>query len=127
MDDWRFRFLLECVPHIVWTASPDGYLECCNQYCLEYTGLSLEQLQGCGWQHAVHPEDLPLLLRRSLQSLRSGEAYEVEYRLRCSADGAYRWHLGKAMPIHDGDGQVLRWFGTCTDVHSYKLAGQRES
>ncbi|WP_164928956.1 PAS domain-containing protein [Gloeobacter violaceus] len=125
MDDWHARFLLECIPQMAWSATPDGRLECANQLCLEYTGLALEQICGWGWRSVVHPEDWLRCTVPWCEALRTGQAYELEYRLRRRRDGAFLWHLARGRPVHDGDVQVIRWFGTCTDIHRYKMAEQR--
>ncbi|BAC91661.1 PAS domain-containing protein [Gloeobacter violaceus] len=118
--DWRTRYLLECIPQISWMARADGCFECGNGRCLEFTGLNLEQLRGSGWRSVVHPEDLGRWMVHWQAAVRVGEPYRLDYRLR-RRDGVYRWHLLLARPVYDGDGLVIRWFGTCTDIHRYKL------
>ena len=111
-----YRVLAEAIPQIVWTARADGWLDYYNQRWFEYTGLSLEETQGWGWQPVLHPDDLENCLERWNESVQTGETYEVEYRFKRASDGAYRWHLGRALPVRDADGNVLKWFGTCTDI-----------
>ncbi|MEG4802856.1 PAS domain S-box protein [Microcoleus sp. ARI1-B5] len=111
-----YRILAEAIPQIVWTGWPDGWIDYYNQRWFEYTGLTLEETQGWGWQPVVHPDDLENCVERWNNSVRTGETYEVEYRLKRASDGAYRWHLGRAMPVRDALGKILRWFGTCTDI-----------
>jgi PAS domain S-box-containing protein len=110
----------ESIPHMVWVAGSDGDTHYFNRRCVEYTGLS-RQLLGQGWRHVVHPDDLPRTLERWGHALRSGLPYEVEYRLR-RADGAYRWHIGRAEPKRDKRGEVVGWVGTCTDIEEQKRA-----
>src|SRR5205085_8580040 len=76
-----------------------------------------------GWIDFVHPEDVGETLRRRRQTLESGEVFEVEYRLRAT-DGSYRWHLGRAVPIRGGDGEIEFWIGTATDIHDHKRIEQ---
>lgn len=111
-----YRVLAETIPQIVWTAWPDGWIDYYNQRWFEYTGLTLEETQGWGWQPVLHPDDLENCLERWNDSVDTGETYEVECRLKRASDGAYRWHLGRAMPVRDADGNILKWFGTCTDI-----------
>ncbi|BAC91603.1 PAS domain-containing protein [Gloeobacter violaceus] len=118
-DDWRIRYLLECLPQIAWTARANGALDCCNKRALDYTGMSGEQLQGWGWKAVVHPKDLPSCLQRGYKATRTGTSYAMEYRLR-AGDGNYRWHLMQVQPIRDAEGRIAQWFGTCTDIDAYK-------
>ena len=119
-----FRQLADALPQIVWTAGPAGDVDYQNQRWCAYTGLGVEEGWDLGWQAIVHPGDLPECMARRTQAFTAGSPYEVEYRLRRAADGAYRWHLGRAIPIRDQDGRIVRWFGSCTDIDDYKRAGQ---
>jgi PAS domain S-box-containing protein len=117
-----FLALTEAIPQIVWTAGPDGALDYYNQRWFDYTGLTLEQTKGWGWKPVLHPDDLNRCLDRWTEAVRTGGNYEIEYRFRRASDGAYRWHLGRGFPLRGDDGQVIKWFGTCTDIHEQKLA-----
>lgn len=121
-NDW---LLAELIPQIVWTARPDGYLDYYNQRWYAYTGLTWEQTKGWGWELVIHPDDLQACLDRWSHAVATGGSYEIEYRFRRGADGSYRWHLGRALPIRDSAGQILRWFGTCTDIDDQKRAAER--
>ena len=118
----QFRTLAEAIPQIVWTAQPDGGLDYYNQRWFDYTGLTLEQTMGWGWEPVIHPDDLPTCIQRWTRSFTTGVPYEVEYRFLRASDGAYRWHLGRALPVRDGQGDIIKWFGTCTDIHEQKEA-----
>lgn len=118
----RFRLLIEAIPQIVWTAQGDGFLDYYNQKWVDYTGMSIEQTQGWGWQPVVHPDDLQGYLDAWNHSVQSGEIYQIEYRFKRAADGAYRWHLGRALPLRDEAGHIVKWFGTCTDIDDQKKA-----
>ncbi|MGB9179000.1 MAG: ATP-binding protein [Pyrinomonadaceae bacterium] len=120
-SEQQYRALADALPQIVWTANPDGYLDYYNARWFEYTGMTLEQAQGWGWQHVMHPEDEERCLRRWATSVKTGEDYEVEYRYRRASDGQYRWHLGRALPVRDEEGRIVKWFGTSTDIHDHKL------
>jgi PAS domain S-box-containing protein len=118
-----FRQLADAMPQIVWTASPDGSVVYHNQRWCDYTGMTVEQGRDWGWRRFVHPDDARDSLERRARAFASGELYEVEYRL-LRADGAYRWHLGRAVPICGPQGRIVRWFGTCTDIDDHKRAEQ---
>lgn len=111
--------MAEAVPEIIWTADPSGADDFFNRRCFDYTGMNMEQLRGSGWTVIVHPDDLPTCTERWQIALRSGEPYTVQYRLR-GKDGAYRWFLCRANPIRDSKGEILKWFGTCTDIEDQK-------
>ncbi len=117
----NYRFLGEAIMHQVWTTTPDGTMDYINGRALEYLGRTYEKVIGEGWQDAIHPDDLQRCLERRIESLKSGNHYEVEFRLR-RADGIYRWHLGRATAGRDADGRIIKWFGTSTDIHEQKLA-----
>jgi PAS domain S-box-containing protein len=121
----RYRFLADAMPQMVWTGRPDGGLDYINQPTYDYTGLTFEQGRGWGWQPVLHPDDLPPCLERWAHSLRTGDPLEVEYRLRRVSDGAYRWHLGRALPRRNDKGEVVQWVGTCTDIDDRKQAEDR--
>lgn len=112
----HFRALAETMPQIVWTANPDGRLDYYNQRWYDFTGLRLED----DWAAAIHPADLQGTADRWAQSVRTGQVYENEYRLRRKSDSNYYWYLGRALPVHDDTGQVVKWFGTATDIDDQK-------
>lgn len=125
----RFSSLAEALPQQVWTAQPDGRLDYFNQRVLDYFGRTMEQMLGWGWQDVLHPDDLSGCIDRWSKALETGELYEIEFRLKRAADSAYRWHLGRALPLHNNEGQVVSWFGTNTDIDDRKQAEEalRES
>ncbi len=121
-----YRFLAEAIPQVIWTARADGFLDYCNQRWYEYTGMTLEESEGAGWQRVLHPDDLQPSAERWQHCVETGEVYEVEYRFRRASDGLYRWHLGRALPLRQADGQIVKWFGTCTDIHDRKHAEEQQ-
>lgn len=120
----QFRTLVETMPQIVWVTRPDGWHIDFNQCWLDYTGLTLEESLGFGWNPPFHPEDRGLAAERWLQATSSGEPYEIEYRLR-RWDGVYHWMLGRAVPMRDAEGNIVKWFGTCTDIDDLKRTQER--
>jgi PAS domain S-box-containing protein len=116
--------LADALPQLVWVARPDGYIEHYNRSCLDYTGLTHDELLGWGWQRVLHPDEVEVKLQRWAEALRTGNVFEIEYRLR-QFDGRYRWHLGRAQPFRDASGRIVRWFGTSTDIDAQKQAEQR--
>jgi PAS domain S-box-containing protein len=118
-----FRQLADAMPQIVFSAGPDGNVDYFNRQWYEYTGLPDGEVSYDSWKQ-VHTEDG---LRRAQEAwpraVVSGEPYEIEYALR-RHDGEYRWHLGRALPIRDHSGRIVRWFGTNTDIHDRKQTEQ---
>lgn len=122
----KFRILADAMPQMVWSTRPDGFHDYYNARWYEFTGVPAGSTDGEGWNGMFHPEDQPRAWSAWRHSLATGDPYEIEYRLR-NADGAYRWTLGRALPIRDQDGAIIRWFGTCTDIHDQKMIqAQRE-
>ena len=124
-SEQRYRFLAEAIPQQVWTAGPDGGLDYVNQRVLDYFDSTMEEMLGWGWQSQVHPEDLSECNERWGRSLQTGEVYSIEFRLRRASDGNYRWHLGRALPVLDSNGQITRWFGTNTEIEEQKQLEER--
>lgn len=116
-----FYFLAESIPQIVWTALPDGYEDFHNRKLTEYSGVSMAEAQGDSWQQIIHPDDYAPTLAVWQECLCTGEPYQVKYRFR-RYDGEYRWFLGRALPLKDTSGKIIKWFGTCTDIHEEELS-----
>jgi PAS domain S-box-containing protein len=119
-SEQRFRFLGEIIPQQVWTALPDGRINYVNQRVLDYCDRTVEEMVGWRWQEVVHPDDLPQCNERWSHALATGEPYEIEFRLKRAADETYRWHIGRALPLHNQEGSIVAWFGTCTDIDEQK-------
>jgi PAS domain S-box-containing protein len=118
----RYRFLANAIPVQVWTATPDGSLDYISDLTAEYFGKRPEEVVGEQWLAMLHPEDVRRTVERWMQSLRTGEPYEAEFRLFSAAHQAYRWHLTRATPQRDAQGTIIRWFGTNTDIEDRKRA-----
>ncbi|HET6933224.1 MAG TPA: PAS domain S-box protein [Candidatus Angelobacter sp.] len=120
----KLRRVIDTIPTLAWCNLPDGPNEFLNKGWHEYTGLTPEKSHGWGWQCAIHPEDLPSLMQKWREMLVSGQPGEVEARLR-RYDGVYRWFLIRAQPLRDEDGEVVRWYGTATDIDDRKRAEEQ--
>ncbi|HYG77342.1 MAG TPA: PAS domain S-box protein [Planctomycetota bacterium] len=116
----RFRELADAMPQMVWTARGDGTFDYFNQRWAEFSGLNHLKLSTDNWTHVLHPDDLQPALDAWQRCLASGRPFEIEYRIREAASGEYKWHLGRALPIRDERGSVLRWIGTCTNIEPQK-------
>jgi PAS domain S-box-containing protein len=117
------RVIADTIPHMLWTARPDGTVDFVNARTEQYTGLSARQLSGRGWEPVIHPEDFDTCVARWTLALASGTAFEADYRLR-RADGKYRWHHHSVLPLRDAAGEIVLWCGTCTDIHEQRRALQ---
>lgn len=119
VSEAKFRAFSQAMPHQLWTATTYGELDWFNEHVFKYSGLRLDDLKGNGWAAIVHPDDLPAASKRWALSLSSGAPYEVEFRLR-RADGMYRWHLARAVPLRATDSTITAWIGTNTDIEVQK-------
>jgi formate hydrogenlyase transcriptional activator len=120
----RLRKIIDTIPILAWCSLPDGTGIFWNRRWHEYTGLTLEVVRGWGWQDAIHPEDLKEITDKWLGFLASGQAGEVEGRLR-RFDGVYRWFLFRAEPLRDESGNIVNWYGTDTDIEDLKRAEEK--
>jgi len=117
--------IIDTIPTLAWCNLPDGSNEFLNKGWHEYTGLSHEESHGWGWQVAFHPEDLPPLMEKWQKMLVSGESDEIEARLR-RHDGVYRWFLIRAQALRSDSGEIVRWYGTSTDIEDRKRAEEAQ-
>jgi two-component system, chemotaxis family, CheB/CheR fusion protein len=111
----RFRTLAEALPQLVWTSSPDGECDYFNSKWTEYTGVSREELLGSKWRETLNPADRERTCNYWLEALKGSVSYDLEYRIR-RADGEYHWFKVRATPLRDKEGNIVKWFGTCTDI-----------
>gem|GEM_PF-865443 len=117
----RFRQLANAMPQLVWTAQPDGRVDYYNERYQEYEGIRRDENDSYHWGPVLHEDDLGPTLEAWKQALATGKEYRVEHRVRRS-DGSYRWHLSRGIPARDGQGNIVKWFGTATDIHDVKQA-----
>jgi two-component system CheB/CheR fusion protein len=117
----QLRTLADSIPNLAWWANGDGYITWYNQRWYEYTGTTPEQMEGWGWQKVHDPRVLPKVLDRWQASIATGQPFEMEFPL-LGADGAFRSFLTRVQPVKDSTGQVIRWFGTNTDISALKQA-----
>jgi formate hydrogenlyase transcriptional activator len=120
----QIRDMIDAIPALAWSCHPDGTTEFHNQTWLDYTGMSREESLGWGWKTAVHPEDLERVVTSWRSLLASEKPGGYEARLR-RFDGEYRWFLFRATPARDESGEIVRWFGTNTDIDDLKRAEAR--
>lgn len=113
------KTFIDNLPELAWTARPDGHIDYYNRRWYEYTGTTLETMQGWGWERLHDPHLLPLVLERWRRSLATGEPFEMEFTLR-GADGVARWFLTRVVPSRDPSGRIVRWFGTNTNIDAIK-------
>jgi len=125
-EEVKLREAIETIPAMAWIAGPDGTVQFRNRRWLEYTGLSqVGRAEGVG-AIAVHPEDRDRIVRQLGASFASGEPFEEEMRIR-RTDGEYRWFLGRAVPLRDKRGKVVKWYGAATDIQDRKRAEQLQA
>jgi PAS domain S-box-containing protein len=120
-SEGKLRRVIDTIPSLSWCNLPDGPNEFLSKGWHDYTGLSPEEAHGWGWSGAFHPDDLPPLMKRWQELLISGEEGEIEARIR-RHDGVYRWFLIRVAPFRDETGEIIRWYGTSTDIEGRKRA-----
>ena len=123
-DQISFQQLADAMPQMVWSTQPDGSHDYYNAQWYAFTGMPEGSTDGEGWNGMFHPDDQERAWARWRHSLKTGEVYEIEYRLRHHS-GEYRWTLGRALPVRDEEGEIVRWVGTCTDIHEQKQIAQQ--
>ncbi len=122
----RYRFLAEAQPDQIWTAMPNGELDYVNQRVLDYFDTSFSERVAAGWTDVTHPDDLPRTLRLWQKALETGGPYDNELRLRRAEDDSYRWHLTRAVPMRSRRGEIVKWFGSNTDIDDRKTAEEAQ-
>ena len=119
LSEQEFRSLAEAMPQIVWATRPDGWNIYFNQQWMDYTGMTRAESYGHGWNKPFHPDDKQRAWDAWQLAIQQNERYSMECRLR-RADGVYRWWLVRGEPMRGANGEILKWFGTCTDIEEIK-------
>ena len=120
----RLRLVIDTIPQQIWSSPPDGSLDFFNAQWLSFKGFTQEEMQGQGWQRTLHPDDRERVVRAWRESVAKGTPYEQEERHQ-GANGQYRWFLARGVPLRDSQGQIIRWYGTNTDIEDRKEAEGR--
>ncbi|GAA1796539.1 hypothetical protein GCM10009835_13320 [Planosporangium flavigriseum] len=119
MTSGGLRLLADMIPHLVWTAAPEGSTRYVNRQAVAYTGLPVEANFNGQWVTLVHPDDADRAQAAWAEAIRTGNPFELEYRLR-RADGEFRWHDFRSLPVRGTDGRIVKWIGTATDIQQQK-------
>ncbi|ASU36349.1 PAS domain S-box protein [Mucilaginibacter xinganensis] len=118
----EFEFLADSIPQMVWTSNADGSFDYYNKHWYNYTGLTPEETKEKGWDTVLHPDDVKNDFALWEQAVATGQPYQSEIRLKRASDAVYKWHLARALAMRDENGNVIKWFGSCTDIDEYKRA-----
>lgn len=122
----RLRQLADSMPQIVWMARPDGTVDYFNERWYEFSGFDRERAVGDGWENILHSDDVEKSIKTWHEAVRSGKPYEIQHRFLDRNRGGYRWFLGRALPVCNATGEIVRWYGTWTDIDAQKRAEQEE-
>ena len=120
----KFAAIANSIDQMIWSTQPNGFHDYYNDRWYEYTGVPYGSTDGEEWNGMFHPDDQDRAWSVWRHSLDTGEPYHIEYRLRHHS-GEYRWVIGRAQCVRDETGAIVRWYGTCTDVHDLKSAEEQ--
>jgi PAS domain S-box-containing protein len=120
----QLQGIIETIPSMFWSASPDGQIAHVNRRVREYSGLSLEDFRNLGWEKYLHPADFEETAKTFFRSIQTGESFSAIHRLR-RADGEYRWHHARGEPLRDPEGKIIQWYGLSIDIDERKRAEDR--
>ncbi len=115
----RFRELIESLPQLFWTCRVDGPCDYLSKQWVAYTGVPEEEQLGYRWLEQLHPEDKDRIVSEWMEKVKTGESFDVEFRIRRS-DGVYHWFKTRAVPMRDTEGHIAKWFGSNTEVDDLK-------
>ncbi len=124
INETNFRLLADSMPQIVWTADPDGFVDYYNKRWYDFTGLPEGSTGNELWAQVLHPDDAEKLHETWTRVLKTGEAYETEFRVKKVRTGEYRWLLSRARSVRDSQGKIKKWYGSNTDIHDHKILMQ---
>lgn len=116
----RFKFLADNISQLVWVTDSQGKSEYFNQRWYEFTGLKHEDLINQGWEKIVSPDQIDLIKNKWSQSLKTGDPYQIESKYKNIKDGKYYWFLVQAVPLKNDQGEIIKWFGTSTNIDYHK-------
>lgn len=120
-NERQFEHICNMIPQMIWRTMPDGSHDYYSDRWYQYTGLSVEDSEGEGWMNAFDKNDLEVAEPKWRHCLATGDEYLTEYRAK-NTNGEWRWMLGRAVPMRDENGKIMKWFGTCTDIHEQVLS-----
>ncbi len=123
--DVNFPLLADSIPQLAWMAQPDGWIFWYNKRWYDYTGTTLADMEGWGWRRVHHPDHIDRVVSRIQHSWETGEPWEDTFPLK-GRDGTWRWFLSRAMPVRNDQGEIIRWFGTNTDITELREADERQ-
>jgi len=121
-SELNLRQQSETFPQMLWSATPAGNIDYCNERLLDYSGLTAAEVKDGGWVNLLHPDDREPTAAVWMRCIATGDPYSVEVRHFRLADQTYRWNLTMALPLRDGEGSIVKWYGSCVDIHDRKLA-----
>jgi PAS domain S-box-containing protein len=118
-SEMRWHALAEATPQLVWTCTADGRCDYLSRQWIEYTGKPEDEQLGYGWLEQIHDEDTERLVTAWVKTVHAGDPFEAEFRIR-RADGAWRWFITRATPLRDGDGRIVKWYVSSSDIDDLK-------
>lgn len=121
----KFVFVTDFAPQMIWSATPEGNIDFINQGWVNFTGLSRKSAYNSNWKSIIHPDDFPTVERAWKASLMDGRPYQIEYRMQ-RYDGVYFWHLERALPLLNDEGEIIKWYGTTTNINEQKELEQQK-
>lgn len=124
LGDAEFRAIADSIDQMIWSTRADGFHDYYNRRWYQFTGVPEGTTDGEAWSGMFHPDDQQRAWQLWRRCLETGDPYHIEYRLR-HRSGEYRWVLGRARPVRSETGAILRWYGTCTDIHDQKVSQDR--
>lgn len=122
MRERELRQQAETFPQMLWSATAEGNIDYCNERLLEYSGLTANEVMNERWVNLLHPDDREPTAKVWMNCIATGAPYSVEVRHFHVADQSYRWILTLALPLRDAEGRIVKWYGSCVDIHDRKLA-----
>ncbi len=121
-NELSLQRMIETIPGMLWSATPDGMIDYCNGRLLEYAGFAPHEVMGTDWVKLLHPDDVQRTVQIWQECIRTGTPYRVEVRTFFAAEQTYRWCMTDALPLYDEQGTILKWYGTVVDMHDWKQA-----